>query len=188
MEFVYIILALIAGTCAPTQAGINSRLSMETNSHVLAALISFSVGTIALWIYSTMLRISLARVACALRTSVVDLDRWSPWGILCCRNHISRSQVGSNDAHGILDSRPDDSVTISRSLRTSWLSVTRHFTLEIRRSRSHCGRSGDHTRDLIDGGVRRMLSRKLFIVRWRNDAHAMRVCREKGDQERIQFR
>jgi transporter family-2 protein len=58
MEFVYIILALIAGTCAPTQAGINSRLSMETNSHVLAALISFLVGTIALWIYSTMLRIA----------------------------------------------------------------------------------------------------------------------------------
>ncbi len=57
MEYVYILLALIAGACAPTQAGINSQLRLWTNDAVLAALISFAVGTVALAVYVTALRI-----------------------------------------------------------------------------------------------------------------------------------
>lgn len=41
-------LALVAGTCIPTQAGINARLSLWARSPVLAAGISFLVGTLAL--------------------------------------------------------------------------------------------------------------------------------------------
>jgi len=57
MEFLHIIIAIIAGSCAPTQAGINSRLSMVAGSTVLAALISFAVGTLTLAAYSAILRI-----------------------------------------------------------------------------------------------------------------------------------
>jgi transporter family-2 protein len=41
-------LALLAGLCIPTQAGINVLLSDWTRSPVLAATISFAVGTLAL--------------------------------------------------------------------------------------------------------------------------------------------
>ena len=44
----YLILALAAGACLPTQAGINAHLNLWTRSPVLAAAISFAVGTMAL--------------------------------------------------------------------------------------------------------------------------------------------
>jgi bacterial/archaeal transporter family-2 protein len=56
MELLYCFLALIAGACAPTQAGINSQLRLWTEDPVLAATISFGVGTLALFIYATVLR------------------------------------------------------------------------------------------------------------------------------------
>jgi len=59
MEIIYILLALIAGTCAPVQAGINSQLRYATGDPLLAALISFSVGTIALAAYSLAARIQI---------------------------------------------------------------------------------------------------------------------------------
>lgn len=57
MEYVYIILALLAGACAPIQAGINAQLSLWTNDPVIAALISFAVGTVALAVFVIALRI-----------------------------------------------------------------------------------------------------------------------------------
>jgi bacterial/archaeal transporter family-2 protein len=49
MEALYIVLVLIAGACAPAQAGINSQLlTMWAKDPVIAALISFAVGTLAL--------------------------------------------------------------------------------------------------------------------------------------------
>jgi transporter family-2 protein len=42
------LIALAAGTCIPTQAGINARLSLWTGSPLLAAAISFLVGTLIL--------------------------------------------------------------------------------------------------------------------------------------------
>lgn len=65
MEYVYILLALIAGACAPTQAGINSQLRFWTNDPVLAALISFAVGTVALAMYVMVLRIPWPPLATA---------------------------------------------------------------------------------------------------------------------------
>ncbi len=52
-----IVLVILAGALAPTQAGINSRLSQFVNSNILAALISFFVGTLGLFAYSLILRI-----------------------------------------------------------------------------------------------------------------------------------
>jgi bacterial/archaeal transporter family-2 protein len=48
MDLFYILFAFIAGTCAPTQAGINSQLRLWTNDPVFASMISFAVGTAAL--------------------------------------------------------------------------------------------------------------------------------------------
>ena len=55
----YVVLAIAAGFCLPTQAGINSRLNLWTHSPVLAAAISFAVGTAGLVVYAVILRIPL---------------------------------------------------------------------------------------------------------------------------------
>ena len=44
------ILALLSGIGLPTQAGINAQLGLWTRSSIIAALISFAVGTLALGI------------------------------------------------------------------------------------------------------------------------------------------
>jgi bacterial/archaeal transporter family-2 protein len=58
MELFYVIIALLAGACAPTQAGINAQLRLFTEDPVLAAFISFAVGTLALLSYALSLQIS----------------------------------------------------------------------------------------------------------------------------------
>lgn len=51
----YYIISLLAGVAVALQTGVNSQLRNDTNNPVLTALISFSVGTVALLIlYFTM--------------------------------------------------------------------------------------------------------------------------------------
>ena len=57
LKLFYLMLDLVAGVCAPTQAGINSQLRLWTNDTVLAAMISFAVGTAVLLFYVLLLRI-----------------------------------------------------------------------------------------------------------------------------------
>ncbi|HKI51007.1 MAG TPA: DMT family transporter [Geothermobacteraceae bacterium] len=52
-----VLLALAAGFCIPVQAGINAQLNLWTRSPVLAAAISFAVGTLALFGYALAARI-----------------------------------------------------------------------------------------------------------------------------------
>jgi transporter family-2 protein len=59
------LLALIAGICIPTQAGINSQLSVWTRSPVMAATISFAVGTLVLITYIILLRLPFPEFATA---------------------------------------------------------------------------------------------------------------------------
>lgn len=66
-----VLLALVAGTCIPTQAGINARLSLWVRSPVLAAAISFLVGTLVLAGYVAATRLPLP----ALR-SVAEQPWW----------------------------------------------------------------------------------------------------------------
>ncbi|PLX72897.1 MAG: hypothetical protein C0615_11595 [Desulfuromonas sp.] len=61
----YILLALLAGIVIPTQAGINSQLSVWTRSSVLASTVSFIVGSVVLVIYSLVMRIPLPPLASA---------------------------------------------------------------------------------------------------------------------------
>jgi transporter family-2 protein len=58
----FVLLALVAGACLPTQAGINAQLNLWTRSPVLAAAISFAVGTAALGLYALMTRVPVPAV------------------------------------------------------------------------------------------------------------------------------
>lgn len=49
--YFYLLLAVIAGAMMPTQAATNNKMAAIVDSPVLAALISFVVGTIALFAY-----------------------------------------------------------------------------------------------------------------------------------------
>ena len=61
----FLLMALAAGLSVPTQAGINSQLGLWTRSPVLAATISFAVGTLTLIIYSAVTRIPLPSLTTA---------------------------------------------------------------------------------------------------------------------------
>lgn len=49
--YLYLLLALLAGAMMPTQAATNNKMAAFVDSPVLAAFISFFVGTVALFIY-----------------------------------------------------------------------------------------------------------------------------------------
>lgn len=49
--YFFLLLALLAGAMMPTQAAINNKMAAFVDSPVLAAFISFFVGTVALFIY-----------------------------------------------------------------------------------------------------------------------------------------
>ena len=55
----FLFLAVVAGSCLPTQAGINAQLCSLTRSPVLAAAVSFAVGTLGLILYAAILRVPL---------------------------------------------------------------------------------------------------------------------------------
>jgi transporter family-2 protein len=59
----YVLLALAAGLCLPTQAGINAQLNLWARSPVLTAAISFAVGTAVLVVYALLQRLSLPPLA-----------------------------------------------------------------------------------------------------------------------------
>ncbi len=57
MDTVFLILAFLAGAGGPVQAGVNVQLRAWTKDPVLAAMISFAVGTLALLLYALIFRI-----------------------------------------------------------------------------------------------------------------------------------
>jgi len=68
MLWLYLLIALVAGALMPLQAGVNSQLARWVGHPVVAALVSFAVGTLALLVYSAALREPLPAWA-ALRAS-----------------------------------------------------------------------------------------------------------------------
>lgn len=62
MTSVYILLALIAGAALPVQVGINHTLRAGVGSPVLAAFISFIVGSVCLLAYAMLTRAPLPAV------------------------------------------------------------------------------------------------------------------------------
>ena len=59
MVWIYLLLALAAGTALPVQAGVNASLAKWTGHTALAALISFGVGSVMLLAYALALRPAL---------------------------------------------------------------------------------------------------------------------------------
>ena len=70
-NYFFIILAIAAGLMMPTQAAINNKLAGYVESPILAALISFAVGTIALFFYTLAAGIPLGNLAAAKNAPLV---------------------------------------------------------------------------------------------------------------------
>jgi transporter family-2 protein len=64
-HWIYLLIALIAGIMMPTQAAVNTKMSTYVQSPVLAAFISFAVGTVALLIYLLVTGVPLSQLALA---------------------------------------------------------------------------------------------------------------------------
>jgi bacterial/archaeal transporter family-2 protein len=65
MQYIYFLLALIAGAMMPTQAAINNKLAFHVESPVLSAFISFGVGVAALFTYIVITGIPLSNLSLA---------------------------------------------------------------------------------------------------------------------------
>ncbi len=61
--YFFIFLAILAGMAMPTQATVNSKLAESVNSPILAAFISFAVGTVALFVYILLTGVPLSKIA-----------------------------------------------------------------------------------------------------------------------------
>ena len=72
IKIVFVILVLIAGMLAPVQAGVNFILSQHVKSFFMAALISFIVGSIGLFLYCVFTKVQFPK----LHTFI-----YSPWWI-----------------------------------------------------------------------------------------------------------
>ncbi|MEH2299849.1 DMT family transporter [Nostoc sp.] len=59
MQLLFLVFALLAGTLLPTQAGINAQLAKQLGHPLLAATVSFSLGTVALLLFTVMSHLSL---------------------------------------------------------------------------------------------------------------------------------
>jgi len=63
MNWIFIVLAILAGMALPLQGAINSKLASFMHNPFLSALISFTIGTIALLIYVLVSRIPLSQLS-----------------------------------------------------------------------------------------------------------------------------
>jgi transporter family-2 protein len=63
--YFYLLLALIAGAMMPTQAAVNNKLSVFVDSPILAAFISFFIGTLGLFVYVLISGVPLGNLVSA---------------------------------------------------------------------------------------------------------------------------
>ena len=70
-NYLYLLIALLAGAMMPTQAATNNKMAAFVESPVLAAFISFFVGTIALFVYILISGIPLGNLAAAKDATAV---------------------------------------------------------------------------------------------------------------------
>lgn len=63
--YVYILLALAAGAMMPTQAATNNKMAAVVDSPIVAAFLSFFVGTVALFIFMLASGESVTNIAAA---------------------------------------------------------------------------------------------------------------------------
>jgi bacterial/archaeal transporter family-2 protein len=70
-NYSFIILAIAAGIMMPTQAAINNKLAAAVESPILAAFISFAVGTAALFLYILATGVPLANLSLSKNAPLV---------------------------------------------------------------------------------------------------------------------
>ncbi len=70
--YFFIILAILAGMMMPTQAAINSKLAGDVSSPILAAFVSFIIGSIALFVYILVAGTPLNNLASIKNASIVS--------------------------------------------------------------------------------------------------------------------
>lgn len=61
--YLYLLIALLAGAMMPTQAATNNKMAAFVDSPILAALVSFAVGTMALFAYALATGVPLGNLA-----------------------------------------------------------------------------------------------------------------------------
>jgi transporter family-2 protein len=74
MVWLYLLVCLVAGALMPLQAGVNAQLARWVGHPVVASLVSFAVGTLALFAYSAALRPRLPAAAALAEAP------WWVWG------------------------------------------------------------------------------------------------------------
>ncbi len=74
MVWVYLLVCLVAGALMPLQAGVNAQLARWVGNPVVASLVSFAVGTLALFAYSAALRPQLPAL------DALAAAPWWVWG------------------------------------------------------------------------------------------------------------
>ena len=76
MKAIYflVLLAIVAGSVLPVQAALNARMGKAVGDPVYAALISFVVGSIGLFIYCLITKVDLSQISHA---GSVDWSVWS---------------------------------------------------------------------------------------------------------------
>lgn len=67
MRWLFVVFALIAGACLPTQAGVNDQLARYLGHPILTSLASFGVGTAGLLLYIFVLHIQWPTVGVAMQ-------------------------------------------------------------------------------------------------------------------------
>ncbi len=72
MNWIIILLALIAGMVLPAQGAINSKLAVSMQNPILSAFSSFIIGTIALFLYVLISGIPLSQMAGARHAPLIS--------------------------------------------------------------------------------------------------------------------
>jgi bacterial/archaeal transporter family-2 protein len=67
MSLLLLIFAMVAGALLPTQAGINAQLAKNLGHPLLAASVSFALGTIALLLFTLTFHIHLPEISRAIQ-------------------------------------------------------------------------------------------------------------------------
>lgn len=73
--FFFILLALAAGAILPIQAGLNAKMSKALGDPIYATMISFVVGSVALFIYAIFAKMDLAQIS---NTTSLHWSVWMP--------------------------------------------------------------------------------------------------------------
>src|SRR5215204_2886543 len=70
-NYLFIILAILAGMAMPTQATVNSKLAGYVESPISAAFISFVVGTVTLFVYMLLTGVPLSGLVASKEAPLV---------------------------------------------------------------------------------------------------------------------